>query len=94
MTDPQNEQSVPASGVSQTTAYEAAKNGTNDSESVTANFAAQAEESSPGIVREFLQFLGENQKWWLIPILVAVGLIALLVAMSSSAVAPLIYPLF
>lgn len=58
------------------------------------DFAKQAEEASPGIVREFCQFLVENKKWWLIPILVAVGLITVLVAASSSPLAPLIYPLF
>lgn len=58
------------------------------------DFARQAAESSPGIVREFGQFLVENKKWWLIPILVAVGLITILVAASSSPLAPLIYPLF
>lgn len=58
------------------------------------DFARQAVESSPGIVREFGQFLVENKKWWLIPILVAVGLITVLVAASSSPLAPLIYPLF
>lgn len=58
------------------------------------DFAQQAAQASPGIVSEFLQFLTENKKWWLIPILVSVGLIAALVALSSSAVAPLIYPLF
>lgn len=58
------------------------------------NFAQQAEKHSPGIVREFMQYLAENRKWWLIPILLAVGLIAVLVALSSTAVAPLIYPLF
>lgn len=57
-------------------------------------FAQQAAEPSPGIVSEFLQFLRENKKWWLIPIVVSVALIAVLVALSSSAVAPLIYPLF
>ncbi len=60
----------------------------------TSAFAQQADQASPGIVQEFIQFLGENKKWWLIPILVAVGLIATLVALSSSAIAPLIYPLF
>jgi hypothetical protein len=58
------------------------------------DFAKQAAQSSPGIVREFGQFLVENKKWWLIPILVAVGLITVLVAASSSPLAPLIYPLF
>lgn len=58
------------------------------------DFSRQAAESSPGLVREFWQFLAENKKWWLIPILVAVGLITVLVATLSSPLAPLIYPLF
>jgi hypothetical protein len=58
------------------------------------DFARAAQEASPGLVREFVQFLGENKKWWLIPILLAVGLIAGMVALSSSALAPLIYPIF
>lgn len=60
----------------------------------TNDFVQQAAQASPGIVSEFLQFLSENKKWWLIPILVSVALIAALVALSSTAVAPLIYPLF
>lgn len=63
-------------------------------ETANSDFARQASEPSPGIVQEFLQFLSENKKWWLIPILVAIGLIAVLVAVSSSPLAPLIYPLF
>ncbi len=58
-------------------------------------FARQAEQASPGIVREFLQFLAENKKWWLIPILVAMGLIATLVALTNNPVtAPFIYSVF
>lgn len=61
---------------------------------VSDDFSRQADQPSPGIVLEFLQFLVENKKWWLIPILVAVGLIAALVALNTSGLAPLIYPLF
>jgi len=57
-------------------------------------FLREAETPAPGLVREFLQFLAESRKWWLIPILIAMGLIALLVALSASPLAPLIYPLF
>ena len=32
------------------------------------SFSQQAEETSPGIMREFLDFLMENKKWWLAPI--------------------------
>ena len=61
---------------------------------VNNDFARQVTETSPSIVQEFLQYLSESKKWWMIPILIAGGLIAALVALSSSAVAPLIYPLF
>lgn len=58
------------------------------------DFVQQADEASPGIMLEFVQFLSENKKWWLIPILVAVGLIASLAAFCASPLAPLIYPIF
>ena len=47
------------------------------------------------LVREFVLFLKEERKWWLIPlvaVLLAVG--ALLVFANSSVLAPFIYPLF
>ena len=44
--------------------------------------------------KEFFLFLKENKKWWLIPILLVLALMGLLVALSGSAVAPFIYPLF
>ena len=47
------------------------------------------------LVREFILFLKEERKWWLIPlvaVLLAVG--ALLVFANSSVLAPFIYPLF
>ena len=44
--------------------------------------------------KEFVLFLKENKKWWLIPIILVLALMGLLVALSGSAVAPFIYPLF
>ncbi len=44
--------------------------------------------------REFLQFIVENKKWWLIPILLSFGLIGILVALSNTGAAPFIYSLF
>jgi hypothetical protein len=57
-------------------------------------FAKAAEAPSPGLLVEFWDFLRTNKKWWLLPILVVLGLIGVLVLLSSSAVAPFIYPLF
>lgn len=65
-----------------------------DSPPPDSDFTRSSEQPDPGLVAEFLQFLSESRKWWLIPIVLAMGLIALAVALSASPLAPLIYPLF
>lgn len=58
-------------------------------------FAAAADnEAAPGLIADFWDFLKHNKKWWLTPILLAILLIGGLVLLSSSALAPFIYPLF
>ena len=57
----------------------------------SARFAQQATEQSPGLVREFWDFLRYNKKWWLTPIIIALLLIAGLVLLSGTGAAPLIY---
>jgi len=44
--------------------------------------------------REFLLFIRQNKKWWLIPILIALALIGLLAALGSTGAGPFIYTLF
>jgi hypothetical protein len=56
-------------------------------------FAQQAEEAAPGLVREFWDFLRYNKKWWLTPILVVLILVGVLVMLSGTAAAPFIYTL-
>ncbi len=46
------------------------------------------------IVQEFWIFVSQNKKWWLIPILLVLGLIGLLVAFAATGAAPFIYTLF
>jgi Family of unknown function (DUF5989) len=47
------------------------------------------------VVSEFLEFLRQEKKYWLIPIVVVFVLFGLLIVFSqSSAVAPFIYTLF
>lgn len=55
-------------------------------------FAAQAHEPSPGLLREYWDFLRYNKKWWLTPILLVMLLLGLLIALSASGLAPFIYP--
>jgi hypothetical protein len=62
--------------------------------SVKNEFEQAGDEPSQTLVQEFLQFIVENKKWWLIPILLSFGLIGLLVALSSTGAAPFIYTLF
>ncbi len=66
--------------------------------SPTVDLADQQFASSPasryGLLGEFLQFLREEKKWWLAPLLLMIALLSLLVAVSASPVAPFIYTLF
>ena len=58
------------------------------------DFQRQAQQQSPGILREFWEFLRENKAWWLAPIVVVLLLISLLVLLGATGAAPLIYTLF
>jgi hypothetical protein len=58
-------------------------------------FAAAAEEgNADGLLAEFVAFLRHNKKWWLTPILLALVLLAGLILLGGSPLAPFIYPLF
>jgi len=46
------------------------------------------------LVQEFVLFVTENKKWWLIPILLVFALLGLLVVFGSTGVAPFIYTMF
>jgi len=57
-------------------------------------FEKLSQEKRVPLTMEFWFFLKNNKKWWLLPILVSLLALGLVVLLSSSAVAPLIYPLF
>ncbi len=58
------------------------------------DFQQLAEEKRVGLLVEFWQFLKENKKWWLAPIVITVLFLGALVLLSGSAAAPFIYTLF
>ena len=58
------------------------------------SFEQLSKEKRPSLAREFWEFLKHNKKWWLLPIILILLGIGLLVLLSSSAIAPFIYPLF
>lgn len=48
-----------------------------------------------GIARELFAFFWSNKRWWMTPILITLGLFAILLILAqSSAVAPFIYTFF
>ena len=57
-------------------------------------FERLAEGERPGFFQEFWDFLKHNKKWWLLPILILIGLFGLLVFLAGTGLAPFLYPLF
>lgn len=55
---------------------------------------AAAEGAEEGLVVEFLAFLKQNKKWWLLPIVVVMLLLGVLIFLSGTAATPFIYTLF
>jgi len=57
-------------------------------------FSREAAGQRPGLARELWDFLKENKKWWLIPILVALAIVAALAILGGTGLAPFIYTVF
>ncbi len=57
-------------------------------------FSRKASEKPRGPAAEFLSFVLHNKKWWLTPIIIILALVAALVVLGGSGVAPFIYSLF
>ena len=53
-----------------------------------------ASEQRQSLLGEFWEFLSENKKWWLAPIVLSILLLGALVLMGGTAAAPFIYTLF
>ena len=47
-----------------------------------------------GLIPDFWEYLMENKKWWILPIIIGILLIMLLVAVGTPALLPFIYTLF
>ena len=58
------------------------------------SFAREAGAARRGLLSEFSDFLMENKKWWLGPILISILLLGILVFLGGTAAAPFIYTLF
>lgn len=66
----------------------------SDDHGSKSSFQELAKSDEQGLVAEFVQFLKENKKWWLAPILLVLLLMGALILLSGTAAAPFIYTLF
>jgi hypothetical protein len=57
-------------------------------------FAELSKQQRTSLLSDFWQFLKYNKKWWLLPPIIAALLLGALALLSSTAIAPFIYPLF
>jgi len=58
------------------------------------DFASQVDMKRPGFLAEMWQFVANNKKWWLTPIILVLLAFGLLIALGGTAAAPFIYTLF
>ncbi len=56
--------------------------------------SAEASKKRTSFLGEFFSFARANKRWWMIPIVVLLLLVAGLLVLGSSGVGALIYPLF
>ena len=57
-------------------------------------FVEAGEDEQMGLIAEFIEFIRENKKYWMIPLLVILLVLGLLVLAGGSSLAPFIYTLF
>ena len=57
-------------------------------------FEQAQQEKQAGILKEFYLFLKYNKKYWMIPIVLTLLVLAALILLGGTAVAPFIYTLF
>ncbi len=70
------------------------QNEKGQSQDHASQFEEEANAGRAGLIGEFFDFLKDNKKWWLTPLLIVFLLAALLTVLGNSAVAPFIYTLF
>jgi hypothetical protein len=58
------------------------------------DFTRQTAAQRRGLIAEFVDFLRENKKWWLGPIVISILLLGALVFLGGTAAAPFVYTLF
>lgn len=58
------------------------------------SFEQASQSSQGGLLSDLIAFMAENAKWWLIPIVIVLGLLGVLLILGATGAAPFIYALF
>jgi hypothetical protein len=58
------------------------------------SFERKSQERRPSFLVEFMDFLVNNKKWWLTPIILILLVLSLFIVLTNTAIGPLIYVLF
>lgn len=66
----------------------------NPSQESKSEFEKLSQSADVPLWQEFWQLIRENKVWWMLPIGIALGLLAILVMFASTGAAPFIYTLF
>jgi Family of unknown function (DUF5989) len=64
------------------------------SEPTSKSFAQAGAERDSGLVGEFVGYLKDNRKFWLVPLLLVLFGMGVLIVLGGTAAAPFIYTLF
>ena len=65
-----------------------------DNSQESSEFEEMGREQEPSLLREIWTFIKEEKLWWMSPIILALLLVGILVALTSTGAAPFIYTLF
>jgi len=55
---------------------------------------AASTKNERGIIGEFIAFMAENKAWWMVPILVVLGLFFVVLVLIKTGAAPFLYSFF
>jgi Family of unknown function (DUF5989) len=58
------------------------------------SFEREAGAGRASLMSELVQFIVQNKKWWLVPIVIVLAIFGVLMLLGSTAAAPFIYTLF
>ena len=57
-------------------------------------FEAEARSKQPTLIRELLEFLLHNKRWWLTPMVIVLLILGLMITATNTAIGPAFYLLF